>query len=244
MNKRLKELGVSTNLKIDVQKVTAMANKKLDAIPSERRTFIKYKPLKLIAIAACVAVIGLAAIAIAERREDHVFQIPKTEIDVSDIVSEEYYAARDKQEGMKLYVSAKNNFYIQVPENAFVSEGVHIDEITYTDTCTIRFNNCFLSVVYDYALSGDRYTTLDEVINAFAEDGITLQGEVKDFEIFRITDDINGYKFCQYVSEKRRIEYIHYYTPSGEVGIVVQVNSTNSDDEMILSKSLNSILIK
>ena len=214
----------------------------LNNLPERENISKRFRIKTFILIAACIGV--AATITIAEKHRNRVFQIPKTEIAVSDIVSEEYYAAKDKHEGMKLYVSDKNNFYIQIPEDAVVSEGVHIDESTYADTCTIRFNNCFLSISYNYVLSDNQYTTLDEVMNVYAEDGITLQGEVKDFETFEVTNDIKGYKFYQYVSEKLWIEHIHYYTPRGEVGIVVQANDTNSDDEVILSQSLNSILIK
>lgn len=214
----------------------------LGNLPERENICKKFRIQTFILIAACIGV--AATITMAEKRVNRVFQIPKTEMAVSDVISEEYYAARDKQKGMKLYVLAKNNFYIQIPEDAFVSEGVHIDESIDADTCTMRFNNCLLSVAYNYVLSGNQYATLEEVMNAFAEDGITLQGEVKDFETFEITDDIKGYKFYQYVSEKLWIEHIHYYTPDGEVGIVVQAYNTNSEDEVILSKSLNSILIK
>ena len=246
MNKRLKELGVSADLKIDVKKITAMANKRLDAIPSERRTLKKYKPLKLIAVAVCAIVIGVTAITIAEKPVQYVIEVPKTKIEVSDETSAEYYAERDKIEGMKLYASDRNNFFIQVPESASISDGVHIDEEedVNADMSTITFNHCVLSVLYNYTPSGNQCTTIEEVINAYAEDGVHLSGELEGFEMFNAGDKISGYKFCQRVSERLRIEHMHYYTPDGAVGITVQVSDASTEDEAVLSQCLSSILIK
>ena len=246
MNKRLKELGVSVDLKIDVQKIAAMSNKKLDSIPSEQRTFIKHKTLKLVAIAACVAVIGVAAATIAEKPTQYVIQAPKTETEVSGAISAEYYAEKERLDGMNLYVSDRNNFFIQIPADASVSAGVHIDEEEdiNADTCTITFNHCILSVLYNYTQSGNQYTTIEEVINSYTEAGVHLCGKLDDFEMFNVGDKINGYKFCQYVSERLRIEHITYYTPDGAVGITVQFSDTSEEDEAVLSQCLDSILIK
>ncbi|MCH5209835.1 MAG: hypothetical protein J1F01_02620 [Oscillospiraceae bacterium] len=214
----------------------------LSNLPERGNVRKRFKIKTAILIAACICV--AATIAIAGSREYRVFQIPKAEFEVSDTVSEEYYKIRDRQEGMKLYVSDKENFYMQIPEKAFVSEGVHIDEDTNADTCTIRFNHYLLSVLYNYMPSDTQYSTLEEVINAIAEDGITMHGEVKDFETFELNDDIKGYRFYQYLSEKSWTEYIHYYTSSGTVGISVQAHNPDSYDKAVLEKVLSSILIK
>ncbi|MCH5210957.1 MAG: DUF4179 domain-containing protein [Oscillospiraceae bacterium] len=57
MSKRLKELGISTDLKIDAQRIATMSNQKLDAIPSERKTFMKYKKTKIVVIAAVITIL-------------------------------------------------------------------------------------------------------------------------------------------------------------------------------------------
>ena len=178
----------------------------------------------------------------AHKNVPHVITYPWID-NIEESVYENYYELRDRQDGMKLYVSDKNNFFIQIPENSYVIEGKHIDDDTYADTCNISFDDCFIAIMYNYNTNHEKqFTTLEEVLNAYSDDGITLQGEIKDFEAFEI-DDFNGYKFCQYVSERSQIEYIHYYTSNGQIGITAQYNNTELNGE-ILSQILSSILIK
>lgn len=60
MNKRLKKLCISADIKIDSQKIIKRANTRLNAIPSERRIFMSYKKTKITVIAAVITVLCLA----------------------------------------------------------------------------------------------------------------------------------------------------------------------------------------
>lgn len=66
MSKRLNELGISADMKIDSQKIIARASERLNADPSERKVFMRYKKIKVVVIAAAITVLCIATVFAAE----------------------------------------------------------------------------------------------------------------------------------------------------------------------------------
>lgn len=84
MSKRLKELGISADMKIDAQKIIEQANARLNAIPSERKAFMKYKKTKITLIAAAITILCIATAFAADSiisyfQSDNAVEVTNTE---------------------------------------------------------------------------------------------------------------------------------------------------------------------
>ncbi len=66
MSRRLKELGISADMKIDTQKIIARISEQLNADLSERKIFMRHKKVKVAVIAAAITVLCIATAFAAE----------------------------------------------------------------------------------------------------------------------------------------------------------------------------------
>ncbi len=66
MRKRMRELGISADMKIDPQKIITQANERLNTIPSERKAFMRYKKTKIAVIAAVITILCIVTVFAAD----------------------------------------------------------------------------------------------------------------------------------------------------------------------------------
>lgn len=176
-----------------------------------------------------------------ETLKNYAVEFPKADFTISSDISEEYYKQREKKDDMQLYASCQENFFIQIPKDAIVLEGVHIDGETSLDTSTINIDGTIMLIVYSETVSANKCNTIEDVVKSYNDDGISLQGDLADFEAFVLSNDISGYKFNQMLDSGQYIEHILYYTANGQIGITIQ---HNNNDNTIVDECIDSILVE
>lgn len=88
MSKRLHELGISVDMKIDSREIIAKANERLNAIPSERKAFMRYKKTKIAVIAAAFTILCIVTALAADNIISYFNSDKAKEVGDAEVLSE------------------------------------------------------------------------------------------------------------------------------------------------------------
>lgn len=157
-------------------------------------------------------------------QEKYSFKVPIALQKPNEDINHLYFSKKEHLEGMTLFKPNNSNFCMQIPQNSLIYAGKHIDDNTEAYTYNINFDNNLISIVDTYKYSNNIFkpNSIEELIEFQKNDGITLSGNIVDFEVITEDEKYMGYSFCQYIKDNYKIYHKIYIDDNRIIGICME----------------------
>lgn len=189
------------------------------------------KPFIIVLIALLAAILVIVFIRFIPRTNapqkytfEHKISLQPVDKNISDL----YYAKHNSLDNMILFKPDNSNFCIQVPKDASIYAGEHNDKDISAYTYRITFDDNYISIMDTYRYSDNipKPASIEDLVEYQKQEGVTLSGNLGNFEILTENDEYIGYSYCQYIGD--------YYKSYNKVYIdnnrIIGINVQNDND--------------